>query len=189
MKGDDAFCWSWKAVMRKFSRCRVISISEQVARRCNDEENRGKFCKDINYFIAVKEGGTFKLEILQERGAVTRWYNWQNCKKEDILRTAAKVVFLCTQVFSSLVEDQHFGGFSSKGFKRRLGYIFIGPKSYYHCNVTQSVTWGRFPEKNCCSFGFCPNNPPSFPQFVQLVPLFLNAKNVNLSDIQNDLLS
>lgn len=124
VKGDDAFCWSWKAVMRKFSRCRVISISEQVARRCNDEENRGKFCKDINYFIAVKEGGTFKLEILQERGAVTRWYNWQNCKKEDILRTAAKVVFLCTQVFSSLVEDQHFGGFSSKGFKRRLGYIF-----------------------------------------------------------------
>ena len=31
--------------------------------------------------------------------------------------------------------------------------------------------------------------PPLSHQFGQLVPLFLNAKNVNLSDIQNDLLS
>ena len=30
---------------------------------------------------------------------------------------------------------------------------------------------------------------PLSHQFGQLVPLFLNAKNVNLSDIQNDLLS
>ena len=31
--------------------------------------------------------------------------------------------------------------------------------------------------------------PPLSHQFGQLVPLFLNAENVNLSDIQNDLLS
>ena len=34
-----------------------------------------------------------------------------------------------------------------------------------------------------------PPPPPLSHQFGQLVPLFLNAKNVNLSDIQNDLLS
>ena len=32
-------------------------------------------------------------------------------------------------------------------------------------------------------FGFCPNYPLS-PKFGQLVQLFLNAKNVNVSDIQ-----
>ena len=42
--------------------------------------------------------------------------------------------------------------------------------------------------KNYCSFGFCPNYLPS-PQFWQLVQLFLNAKNIDLSDIQNDTLS
>ena len=42
--------------------------------------------------------------------------------------------------------------------------------------------------KNCCSFGFCPNYLPS-PQFGQLLQLFFNAKNGDLSDIQNDSLS
>ena len=46
------------------------------------------------------------------------------------------------------------------------------------------VTKGRVPEKSCCSFGFCPNYLPP-PQFGQLVQLFLNAKNVDLRDIQN----
>ena len=55
-------------------------------------------------------------------------------------------------------------------------------------SLSQSLREG-FPKKSCCSFGFCPNNPPSFPQFGQLVQLFLNAKNANLSYIQNDTLS
>ena len=48
---------------------------------------------------------------------------------------------------------------------------------------------GRFPEKNCCSFGFCPNYLAPSPQFGLLVQLFFNANNVDLSDIQNDSLS
>ena len=50
---------------------------------------------------------------------------------------------------------------------------------------------GRLHEKkSSCSFGFCKNylDPPS-PKFGQLVPLFFNTKNVDLSDIQNDSLS
>ena len=50
--------------------------------------------------------------------------------------------------------------------------------------------WGRFHEKSCCSFGFVQiTSPPPSPKFGQIVPLFLNAKNVDLSVIQNDSLS
>ena len=40
--------------------------------------------------------------------------------------------------------------------------------------------------KNCCSFGFCPNYlSPSFHPIWSTCTIFLNAKNVDLSDIQN----
>ena len=48
---------------------------------------------------------------------------------------------------------------------------------------------GRFPEKSCCSFGFCPNYSPPHTPFWTTCTIFFNAKNVDLSDIQNDSLS
>ena len=48
---------------------------------------------------------------------------------------------------------------------------------------------GKVHEKSCCSFlsKFVQiTSPPPSPQFGQLVQLFLNAKNVDLSDIQSD---
>ena len=52
---------------------------------------------------------------------------------------------------------------------------------------------GWYPQKKYCFFGFCLNvpSPPLSPprQFGQHVQLFLNVKNVNLSDIKNDSLS
>ena len=44
-------------------------------------------------------------------------------------------------------------------------------------------------KKRRCSFEFCQNYPPPSPQYGQLVQLFLDAKNVDSSDIQNDSLS
>ena len=43
-----------------------------------------------------------------------------------------------------------------------------------------------FTKKSCCSFGFCPNY---LPPIWTTCTTFLNAKNVDLSDIQNDSLS
>ena len=43
--------------------------------------------------------------------------------------------------------------------------------------------------KSICCFEFCSNYLPPSPQFGLLVQHFLNAKNVDLSDIQNDSLS
>ena len=44
---------------------------------------------------------------------------------------------------------------------------------------------GRFPEKDCCSFGFCQiTSLPHSPQFGQLVQLFLNTKNIDLSEFR-----
>ena len=40
---------------------------------------------------------------------------------------------------------------------------------------------GGFPRKNCCSFGFCPNYLPPFPQFGQLVQLF---SDVEIQDLK-----
>ena len=60
------------------------------------------------------------------------------------------------------------------------------------CCVLLVVEWEvvreSFTKKSCYSFGFCPNYLPP-PQFGGLVQLFLNAKNVDLSDIQIDSLS
>ena len=47
---------------------------------------------------------------------------------------------------------------------------------------------GRFHEKVAVLFYFVQITSPS-PQFGQLVQLFFNAKNVDLSDIQNDAMS
>ena len=46
MKADDAFCWSFEALMRKWGRCTIISIVEQVAARYDDEveKQREKKC-------------------------------------------------------------------------------------------------------------------------------------------------
>ena len=44
------------------------------------------------------------------------------------------------------------------------------------CVYSVCVCKGRYHEKRCCSFGFCPNYfpaaPPPSPQFGQLVQLF-----------------
>ena len=51
--------------------------------------------------------------------------------------------------------------------------------------------WGTLSRKKCCSFKFCPNNLPPLPlpQIWTTCTSFFKAKNVHLSDIQNDLLS
>ena len=46
-----------------------------------------------------------------------------------------------------------------------------------------------FTKKSRWSFGFCQNYLPPSPQFGQVVKLFHNAINVDLSDLQNDSLS
>ena len=53
--------------------------------------------------------------------------------------------------------------------------------------ITTLLVREGFTKKSSRSFGFCSNylDPPT-PQFGQLVPLFLNAKNVDITDIQND---
>ena len=58
-------------------------------------------------------------------------------------------------------------------------------------NVVQMCwSWGRFTKKKLLFFWILSKlPPPPFPQFGQLVQLFLNAKNVDLNDIQNDSLS
>ena len=49
---------------------------------------------------------------------------------------------------------------------------------------------GKFHEKFAILLDFVQIiSPPLTPQFGQLVQLFLNAKNVNFSDLQNDSLS
>ena len=59
---------------------------------------------------------------------------------------------------------------------------------WYWTTSSTSTFRGDFPKKSCCSFGFCPN-------YLLLLPIwttcttFLNAKNVDLSDMQNDSLS
>ena len=52
--------------------------------------------------------------------------------------------------------------------------------------ITTLLVREGFTKKSSRSFGFCSNylDPPT-PQFGQLVPLFLNAKNVDSSDIQD----
>ena len=61
-----------------------------------------------------------------------------------------------------------------------------------HTTVPQICYWGLregFPKKKVAVLlGFVQITSPS-PQFGQLVPIFLNAKNVDLSNIQNDSLS
>ena len=51
MKADDAFCWSFEAVMRKWGRCTMISIVEQVAARYDDEveEVKGGKMRSFNF--------------------------------------------------------------------------------------------------------------------------------------------
>ena len=57
---------------------------------------------------------------------------------------------------------------------------------HVHCAMIYGMASRK---KSCSSFGLCPNNLPPSPQFGQLVQLFLNAKNVDLGNIQNDSLS
>ena len=61
---------------------------------------------------------------------------------------------------------------------------------WYWTTSSTSTFRGDFPKKSCCSFGFCPNYLLlPLPPIWTTCTTFLNAKNVNLSNIQNDSLS
>ena len=77
------------------------------------------------------------------------------------------------------------------GVRRIQTYLYNIKWWSFRFNVLtrKAFAKGRFSEKGSCSFKFCPNTSTPSPHFGQLVPLFFNAKNVDLSDIQKDSLS
>ena len=97
-----------------------------------------------------------------------------------------------TQFNPTVIDFRLFSGFLSRKYSQ--GNLLVHIVNVRADQVFQGVFWALLqpPQTGFLNLSLLPPSgmvrPPS-PQFGQLVQLFLNAKNVNLSNIQNDSLS